>query len=140
MEKETLATGVYEVDGAKSEDGQDNAKLDKAFGVIVLTYGARPGLLRPKLTGRMRLVALKGQALEWEASGHIGYLIATYGLLAIGVVIALESTGLPLPGESVLVLAALYAAHHGHSISAVVASAAAGEIGRASCREGGWMA
>ena len=66
--------------------------------------------------------------MDWEASGHIGYLIATYGLLAIGVIIALESMGLPLPGESVLVLAALYAAHHGHSIAAVVASAAVGAV------------
>src|SRR5262245_37918159 len=66
--------------------------------------------------------------MDWEASGHIGYLIATYGLLAIGVIIALESMGLPLPGESVLVFAALYAAHHGHSIAAVVASAAMGAV------------
>jgi membrane protein DedA with SNARE-associated domain len=66
--------------------------------------------------------------VEWGSSGHIAHLIASYGLLAIGVIIALESTGLPLPGESVLVLAALYAAQHGQSISAVVASAAIGAM------------
>ena len=66
--------------------------------------------------------------MEWGSSGHIAHLIATYGFLAIGVIIALESVGLPLPGESVLVLAALYAAHHGHSIMAVVASAAVGAM------------
>jgi membrane protein DedA with SNARE-associated domain len=66
--------------------------------------------------------------VEWESSGHIAHLIATYGLLAIGVIIALESMGFPLPGESVLVLAALYSAHHGHSITAVVASAAVGAM------------
>jgi membrane protein DedA with SNARE-associated domain len=66
--------------------------------------------------------------VEWGSSGHIVHLIATYGYLAIAVVIALESTGLPLPGETVLVLGALYAAHHGHSITAVVASAAAGAM------------
>jgi membrane protein DedA with SNARE-associated domain len=66
--------------------------------------------------------------VELGSSGHIGYLIATYGYLAIGVIIALESMGLPLPGESVLVLAALYAAHHGHNIAAVVASAATGAV------------
>jgi membrane protein DedA with SNARE-associated domain len=66
--------------------------------------------------------------MEWGSSSHIAHLIATYGLLAIAVIIALESTGLPLPGEGVLALAALYAAHHNQSIVAVVASAAAGAI------------
>jgi membrane protein DedA with SNARE-associated domain len=66
--------------------------------------------------------------MEWGSSGHIAQLIASYGFLAIGVIIALESMGLPLPGESVLVLAALYAAHHGHSITAVVAAAALGAM------------
>jgi membrane protein DedA with SNARE-associated domain len=56
------------------------------------------------------------------------HLIATYGYLAVGVIVALESMGLPLPGESVLVLAALYAAHHGHSIAAIVAAAATGAV------------
>ena len=64
--------------------------------------------------------------MEWGSSGHIAHLIASYGFLAIGVIIALESVGFPLPGESVLVLAALYAAHHGNSIAAVVVSAAVG--------------
>jgi membrane protein DedA with SNARE-associated domain len=66
--------------------------------------------------------------LEWGSSSHIVHLIATYGLLAIGVIVALESMGLPLPGESVLALAALYAAHHNQSIVAVVACATAGAI------------
>jgi membrane protein DedA with SNARE-associated domain len=47
------------------------------------------------------------------------HLIAPYGYLAVGVIIALESMGLPLPGEGALVLAALYAARHGHSIAGV---------------------
>ena len=64
--------------------------------------------------------------MEWGSSGHVAHLIASYGFLAIGVIIALESVGFPLPGESVLVLAALYAAHHGNSIAAVVVSAAVG--------------
>lgn len=66
--------------------------------------------------------------MEWGSSGHIAHLIATYGFLAIGVIIALESMGLPLPGETVLALAALYAAHHGHSVTAVVVSAAIGAM------------
>jgi membrane protein DedA with SNARE-associated domain len=66
--------------------------------------------------------------MDWGSSSHIVHLIATYGLLAIAVIVALESMGLPLPGESVLALAALYAAHHDQSIVAVVASAATGAI------------
>jgi membrane protein DedA with SNARE-associated domain len=66
--------------------------------------------------------------MDWGSSSHIVHLIATYGLLAIAVIIALESMGLPLPGESVLALAALYAAHHSQSIVAVVASAVTGAI------------
>jgi membrane protein DedA with SNARE-associated domain len=66
--------------------------------------------------------------VEWGSSHHIAHLIATYGYVGVGVVIALESMGLPLPGESVLALAALYAARHGHSIVPVVASAAAGAV------------
>jgi membrane protein DedA with SNARE-associated domain len=66
--------------------------------------------------------------VEWGSSGHIAHLLASYGLLAIAVIIALESVGLPLPGESVLVFAALYAAHSSHSITGVVASAALGAM------------
>ena len=66
--------------------------------------------------------------MEWGSSGHIAHLIATYGYLAIGVIVALQSMGLPLPGQSVLVLAALYASHHDQNIGAVVASAATGAV------------
>ena len=37
MEKETEATGVYEVDDGKCSDGQYDVKLDKDFRVIVIT-------------------------------------------------------------------------------------------------------
>ena len=37
MEKETEATGVYEIDDAKCKDGQYDIKLDKDFKVIVIT-------------------------------------------------------------------------------------------------------
>jgi membrane protein DedA with SNARE-associated domain len=66
--------------------------------------------------------------VEWGSPSHIVYLVATYGFLAVGIIIALESMGLPLPGESVLALAALYAAHHNQSIAVIVASAAVGAI------------
>jgi len=61
-------------------------------------------------------------------SGLIAHLIATYGYFAVFALIALESLGIPLPGESALIAASLYAGStHRLNIAAiaVVASAAA---------------
>jgi len=55
--------------------------------------------------------------MEWVDPELLKRLIVTYGYLAIGVLIGLESMGLPVPGESVLVLAALYAGRHGLDIA-----------------------
>src|SRR5487761_2212650 len=40
---------------------------------------------------------------------HVHHLIATYGYLAVFVVVVGESAGIPLPGETMLVSAAIYA-------------------------------
>jgi membrane protein DedA with SNARE-associated domain len=66
--------------------------------------------------------------VEWVSSEYLTHLIATYGYAAIALIIGLESMGLPLPGESALVLAALYASRHDQNISGVVAAAATGAI------------
>jgi len=66
--------------------------------------------------------------VDWFSPEYLTHLIATYGYVAIGIIIGLESMGLPLPGESALVLAALYASRHDHNIAGVVAAAAAGAI------------
>ncbi len=55
----------------------------------------------------------------------LDHLIATYGYGAIAVVIGLESMGIPLPGETILVLAAIYAATHADLNIWLVATAAA---------------
>lgn len=56
-------------------------------------------------------------------------LIHTYGVGLVGLVIFLESMGIPLPGESLLVAAALYAATQtGLSIQSVILAAATGAI------------
>ena len=39
----------------------------------------------------------------------ITHLLQSYGYLAVFVFVALESAGVPLPGETVLIAAALYA-------------------------------
>jgi membrane protein DedA with SNARE-associated domain len=55
--------------------------------------------------------------------------VANHGYLAVAGVVGLESMGLPLPGETILVLAAIYAATNPDmSIGLVVAAAAAGAI------------
>ena len=67
--------------------------------------------------------------VDWISLEHLRHLISAYGYWSVAVIVALESMGLPLPGETVLVVAALYAAtHHDTSIAGVIASAAAGAI------------
>lgn len=62
-------------------------------------------------------------------SEHIPALIAHYGYIAIFCVIALESAGIPLPGETILVTSAIYAGTaHGLNIYGVITAAAAGAI------------
>jgi len=64
-----------------------------------------------------------------ELSEHIPDLIAHYGDVAVFCIIALESAGIPLPGETILVTASIYAATaHGLNIAGVIAAAAAGAI------------
>jgi membrane protein DedA with SNARE-associated domain len=56
-------------------------------------------------------------------------LLVHYGPAAIFCVVALESAGIPLPGETILVTAAVLAGHsHQGSIAVIIAFAAAGAI------------
>lgn len=60
---------------------------------------------------------------------HLDALFQHYGYAAIFLGIMLESTGLPLPGESLLIAAAIYAATTHHmNIALLVPCAAAGAI------------
>jgi membrane protein DedA with SNARE-associated domain len=62
-------------------------------------------------------------------SEQIPALIAHYGYAAVFCVIALESAGIPLPGETILVTASIYAGTaHGLNIAGIIAVAAAGAI------------
>ena len=61
--------------------------------------------------------------------GHLKSWIDNYGYEAVFALVGLESIGVPLPGETALITAALYAATtHRLSIAIVVALAAAGAI------------
>lgn len=60
---------------------------------------------------------------------QISALLSSYGYGLVLVVVALESAGVPLPGETTLVSAAVYAGTtHNMSIAGVIAAAAAGAI------------
>jgi membrane protein DedA with SNARE-associated domain len=56
----------------------------------------------------------------------IAELIANYGYIAIFVIITLESAGVPCPGETVLISAAVYAGSTGNLNIGLVIAAAAG--------------
>jgi len=56
-------------------------------------------------------------------------LISTYGCWAIALIVTLESMGVPLPGETMLIAAAIYAAKSGQiHIATLIGAAAAGAI------------
>ena len=55
--------------------------------------------------------------------------VSNYGYWGVGIVVGLESMGLPLPGETILVLAAIYCATSGDmNIGILIAAAATGAI------------
>ncbi len=61
--------------------------------------------------------------------GTVAHILSSYGYLAIFLLVMLESSGIPLPGETILISAAIYASTgRGLDIRLVIASAAAGAI------------
>jgi membrane protein DedA with SNARE-associated domain len=76
-----------------------------------------------------RLFKPRGIPVSWLTSEELQRLIDTYGYWAVGAIVGVESMGIPLPGETVLVIAAIYAGtHHDLNIWGVIASAATGAI------------
>src|SRR5580765_7802951 len=71
-----------------------------------------------------RTRALQVSPMQDTISG----LVASYGYVVLFFLVGLESLGIPLPGETVLVTAAAFAALGHLSIYAVVATAAAAAI------------
>jgi membrane protein DedA with SNARE-associated domain len=62
-------------------------------------------------------------------SAQIHHLLSTYGYWAVLVVVMVESAGIPVPGETILVSAAVYAGTtHNMHIGLVIAAAAVGAI------------
>lgn len=62
-------------------------------------------------------------------NGTIDHILSTYGYGAVAGIVAIESLGVPFPGETALIAAALYAGSTGKlDIFFVVAAAAAGAV------------
>jgi membrane protein DedA with SNARE-associated domain len=59
---------------------------------------------------------------------RVTHLLLTYGLALLFGLVAIESSGVPLPGETALIAAAVLASQGHYSIAAVIAVAAAGAI------------
>ena len=67
--------------------------------------------------------------MEFFSVHHLIQLLHAYGNVVLGVVVGLESIGLPLPGEALLIAAAVYAGTtHQLNIAFVILSAAVGAI------------
>lgn len=59
---------------------------------------------------------------------ELHHLFQTYGVWTVALIVGLESLGLPVPGEAVLILASVYAATHDGNIAMVIAAATVGAI------------
>jgi membrane protein DedA with SNARE-associated domain len=79
-------------------------------------------------------------AMEFFSLHHLIELLHTYGNVVLGVIVGLESVGLPVPGETLLIAAAVVAGTtHQLDIALVIFSAALGAIiGQATGYAVGW--
>src|SRR5271166_1630548 len=63
-----------------------------------------------------------------DLAQHLEAAVAAYGYYAIFLIVAMESAGIPMPGETVLVAAAILAGEGTLRIYGVIGAAAAGAI------------
>jgi membrane protein DedA with SNARE-associated domain len=67
--------------------------------------------------------------MDFFTGEDLRHLLVTYGYLAIFLIVTLEAMGIPLPGETMLLLASVYAGTTHHlGIGLVIVSAAGGAI------------
>src|SRR5213592_3083604 len=65
----------------------------------------------------------------YVATTTLQHYLATYGYLAVFIFVAIESAGIPFPGETMLLIAAIYAGRTHHlSLPLVIVAAASGAI------------
>src|SRR5271163_1029248 len=72
--------------------------------------------------------ALIGRAVVERVLGALEPWIHHYGVAAVGVILILESLGIPLPGESLLVIASVLAGRGDLSFPGLLVSAWAGSV------------
>ena len=71
----------------------------------------------------------EGSKVDFFDGSWVQHILASYGYAAVFIVVMLESAGVPLPGETILVSAAAFAGNrHSLDIRYVVAAAAGGAI------------
>src|SRR5258706_4154321 len=69
----------------------------------------------------------EGSKVDFLDGSWVQHILANYGYAAIFIVVMLESAGVPLPGETILVSAAAFAGNrHSLDIRYVIAAAAGG--------------
>ena len=67
--------------------------------------------------------------MDFFTGEDLKHLLVTYGYLAIFLIVAVEATGIPVPGETMLILASVYAGTTHHlGIGLVISAAAAGAV------------
>ena len=71
----------------------------------------------------------RGSKVDFFDGSWVQHILANYGYAAIFIIVMLESAGVPLPGETVLVSAAAFAGNkHSLDIRYIIAAAAGGAI------------
>lgn len=82
----------------------------------------------PVSSGRLAMKE-EGSKVGFFDGSWVQHILANYGYVAIFIVVMLESAGLPLPGETILVSAAVFAGNkHSLDIRYVIVAAAGGAI------------
>jgi membrane protein DedA with SNARE-associated domain len=71
---------------------------------------------------------LNGAMTPMMSHDALAHLLNTYGYWAIFVIVGLESIGVPLPGELVVIVAATFASTQGGDLALIIAAASAGAI------------
>jgi hypothetical protein len=119
--------------GADARDVEVVGRRDWSSSVspcsLPLGHAACRPRLAPQLIGRDRGRRRNELRRDLTMLQWLESLLGNYGYVGVGLIVALESMGLPLPGETVLLAAAAYAGAGGPlNIVGAIGSAAAGAI------------
>jgi membrane protein DedA with SNARE-associated domain len=74
------------------------------------------------------IIAIVGAETDMPSAFDVHHWLAAFGPWALAVLVGLEGMGVPLPGETALIAAALYASAHDINVAFIIAVAATGAI------------